>query len=104
LYRSAAAVVAVVNLAFQEVQAVEEIEVSTRGLVVVPLRLSDRKVMFRTTAMPARSSATLCSATASVDFVMSAQGKQQDYLLTFVLSVFEDNAQIVTRAASPATR
>ena len=40
----------------------------------------------------------------SVDFVMSAQGKQQDCLLTFVLDVFEDNTHIVTRAASPAVR
>jgi hypothetical protein len=51
-----------------------------------------------------RPPSTLGSATASVDFVMSAQRQQQDCFLTFVLRVFEDDTQIVTRAASPTAR
>ena len=40
---------------------------------------------------------------ASVDFVMGAQGQQEDGLLALVLRVLEDDTQIVTRATGPTT-
>src|SRR5260370_22991618 len=44
------------------------------------------------------------SASASVDFIMGAQGQQEDGLLALVLRVLENDTQIVTRAAGPTTR
>ncbi len=44
------------------------------------------------------------SATALVNFIVGAQGQQENGLLAFVLRVLEDDAQVVTSAASPTTR
>src|SRR5207245_8513769 len=54
--------------------------------------------------MPARSAEANESASASVDFIMGAQGQQEDGLLALVLRVLEDGAQIVTGAAGPTPR